>query len=154
VTSATKNTLVVKFTTSPSAGRLKAVVTSFGGSSDAVQVATAQPTTTSGTYSLSGETDGGVYAQSFSYTGINNGYTVELISVYQYVDIYNFKTSSTDISWTGTTTTDNYSVTMTATTSDTNVSGDFTFDATLPGVISSYNVYDGTTLLASGQKSD
>jgi RNase P/RNase MRP subunit p29 len=154
VTSATKNTLVVKLTTPPSAGRLKAVVTSFGGSSDAVQVATVQSATTSGTYSLSGETDGGVYAQSFSYTGINNGYTVELISVYQYVDIYNFKTSSTDISWTGTTTTDNYSVTMTATTSDTNVSGDFTFDATLPGVISSYKVYDGTTLLASGQKSD
>jgi RNase P/RNase MRP subunit p29 len=33
VTSATKNTLVVKFTTPPSVGRLKAVVTSFGGKS-------------------------------------------------------------------------------------------------------------------------
>ena len=156
VTSATKNTLVVKFTTPPRAGRLQAVVTSFSGSSNAVQVATAQPTatTTSGTYSLSGETDGGVYAQSFSYTGMNNGYTVELISDYPDVDLYNFTTSSTDISWTGTTTTSTYSVTMTATTSETNVSGDFTFDATLPGIISSYNVYDGTTLLASGQKSD
>ena len=155
VTSATKNTLVVKFTTPPSVGRLKAVVTSFGGSSNAVQVATVQPTaTTSGTYSLYGETDGGVYAQSFSYTGMNNGYTVELISLYENVDLYNFKTSSTDISWTGTTTTSTYSVTMMATTSETNVSGDFTFDATLPGIISSYNVYDGTTLLGSGQKSD
>ena len=154
VTSATKNTLVVKFTTPPSAGRLKAVVTSFGGSSNAVQVATVQPATTTSPYGLSGETDGGVYAQSFSYTGMNNGYTVELISDYPDVDLYNFTTSSTDISWTGTTTTSTYSVTMTATTSETNVSGDFTFDATLPGIISSYNVYDGTTLLASGQKSD
>ena len=154
VTSATKNTLVVKFTTQPSVGRLKAVVTSFGGSSNAVQVATVQPATTSGTYTLYGETDGGVYAQSFSYTGINNGYTVELISDYADVDLYNFKTSSTDISWTGTTTTSTYTVTMMATTSETNVSGDFTFDATLPGIISSYNVYDGTLLLGSGQKSD
>jgi RNase P/RNase MRP subunit p29 len=154
VTSATKNTLVVKFTTPPSVGRLKAVVTSFGGSSNAVQVATVKPATTYGTYTLYGETDGGVYAQSFSYTGINNGYTVELISDYADVDLYNFKTSSTDISWTGTTTTSTYTVTMMATTSETNVSGDFTFDATLPGIISSYNVYDGTTLLGSGQKSD
>jgi len=155
VISATNDTLVVKFTTPPSVGRLKAVVTSFGGSSNAAQVATVQPaTTTSEPYYLYGETDGGVYAQSFSYTGINNGYTVELISDYSDVDLYNFKTSSTDISWTGTTTTSTYSVTMTATTSETNVSGDFTFDATLPGIISSYNVYDGTTLLASGQKSD
>jgi hypothetical protein len=145
---------VVKFTTQPSVGRLKAVVTSFGGSSNAVQVATVQPATTSGTYTLYGETDGGVYAQSFSYTGINNGYTVELISDYADVDLYNFKTSSTDISWTGTTTTSTYTVTMMATTSETNVSGDFTFDATLPGIISSYNVYDGTLLLGSGQKSD
>ena len=154
VTSATKNTLVVKFTTPPSAGRLQAVVTSFSGSSKAVQVATVQPATTTSPYSLSGETDGGVYAQSFSYTAMNNGYTVELISDYPDVNLYNFKTSSTDISWTGTTTTSTYSVTMTATTSETNVSGDFTFDATLPGIISSYNVYDGTTLLGSGQKSD
>ena len=154
VTSATKNTLVVKFTTPPSAGRLKAVVTSFGAASNAVQVATVQPATTSGTYSLSGETDGGVYAQSFSYTGINNGYTVELISDYPDVDLYNFKTSSTDISWTGTTTSSTGSVTMTATTSETNVSGDFTFDATLPGIISSYKVYDGTLLLGSGKQSD
>jgi len=153
VTSATKNTLVVKFTTPPSVGTLKAVVTSFGGSSNAVQVATVQPATTS-PYTLYGETDGGVYAQSFSYTAMNNGYTVELISDYPDVDLYNFKTSSTDISWTGTTTTSTYTVTMTATTLETNVSGDFTFDATLPGIISSYNVYDGTTLLGSGQKSD
>jgi len=42
VTSATKNTLVVKFTTPPSPGRLKATVMAFGGSSGAaVQVATA-----------------------------------------------------------------------------------------------------------------
>jgi hypothetical protein len=154
VTSATKNTLVVEFTTPPSAGRLKAVVTSFSGSSKAVQVATVQPATTTSPYGLSGETDGGVYAQSFSYTGMNNGYTVELISDYPDVDLYNFKTSSTDISWTGTTTSSTGSVTMMATTSETNVSGDFTFDATLPGIISSYAVYDGTTLLASGQKSD
>ena len=154
VTSATKNTLVVKFTTPPSAGRLQAVVTSFSGSSKAVQVATVQPATTTSSYGLSGETDGGVYAQSFSYTGMNNGYTVELISDYPDVDLYNFKTSSTDISWTGTTTSSTGSVTMTATTSETNVSGDFTFDATLPGIISSYNVYDGTLLLGSGQKSD
>ena len=155
VTSATKNTLVVKFTTQPFVGRLKAVVTSFGGSSKAVQVATVQPTTTpSGTYTLDGETDGGVYAQSFSYTGMNNGYTVELTSDYSEVDLYNFKTSSADISWTGTTTTSDYTVTMTANTSETNVSGDFTFDATLPGIITSYAVYDGTTLLGSGQKSD
>ena len=155
VTSATKNTLVVKFTTPPSAGRLQAVVASFGGSSNAVQVATVQPASTaSGTYALYGETDGGVYAQSFSYTAMNNGYTVELISDYSVVDLYNFKTSSTDISWTGTTTTSSYTVTMTATTSETNVSGDFTFDATLPGIITSYNVYDGTLLLGSGQKSD
>lgn len=154
VTAATKNTLVVKFTAPPRAGRLQAVVTSFSGSSRAVQVATAQPATTTSPYGLSGETDGGVYAQSFSYTGINNGYTVELISDYPDVDLYNFKTSSTDISWTGTTTTSTYTVTMTATTSETNVSGDFTFDAALPGIISSYNVYDGTTLLGSGQKSD
>jgi len=153
VTSATKNTLVVKFTTPPSVGTLKAVVTSFGGSSNAAQVATVQPATTS-PYTLYGETDAGVYSQSFSYTAMNNGYTVELISDYADVDLYNFKTSSTDISWTGTTTTSTYSVTMTATTSETNVSGDFTFDATLPGIITSYNVYDGTTLLGSGTKSD
>jgi RNase P/RNase MRP subunit p29 len=153
VTSATKNTLVVKFTTPPSVGTLKAAVTSFGGSSNAVQVATVQPATTS-PYTLYGETDGGVYSQSFSYTAMNDGYTVELISDYPDVDLYNFKTSSTDISWTGTTTTSTYTVTMTATTSETNVSGDFTFDATLPGIITSYNVYDGTTLLGSGTKSD
>jgi RNase P/RNase MRP subunit p29 len=154
VTSATKNILVIKFTSPPTAGRLNAVVTSFGGSSNAVQVATVQPATTTSPYSLSGETDGGVYAQSFSYTGMNNGYTVELISDYPDVDLYNFTTSSTDISWTGTTTTSTYSVTMTATTSETNVSGDFTFYATLPGIISSYKVYDGTTLLGSGKQSD
>jgi len=153
VTSATKNTLVVKFTTPPSVGTLKAVVTSFGGSTNAAQVATVKPATTS-PYTLYGETDGGVYAQSFSYTAMNNGYTVELISDYADVDLYNFKTSSTDISWTGTTTTSTYTVTMMATTSETNVSGDFTFDATLPGIITSYNVYDGTTLLGSGTKSD
>ena len=165
VTSATKNTLVVKFTTPPSVGRLKAVVTSFGGSSNAVQVATVrQATSTSSSYSLSGETDGGVYAQSFSYTGINNGYTVELISGYSSVNLYSFKTYNsndtlaTGISWSGTTTSNNYSVTMTAVTTETNVNGYFTFDATLPGIITSYNVYDSTTLdsttlIGSGDKS-
>ena len=165
VTSATKNTLVVKFTTPPSVGRLKAVVTSFGGSSNAVQVATVrQATSTSSSYSLSGETDGGAYAQSFSYTGINNGYTVELISGYSSVNLYNFKTYNsndtlaTGISWSGTTTSNNYSVTMTAVTTETNVNGYFTFDATLPGIITSYNVYDSTTLdsttlIGSGDKS-
>ena len=160
VTSATKNTLVVKFTTPPSVGKLKAVVTSFGGSSKAVQVATVQPTTTTSyTFSLYGETDGGVYAQSFSYTGINNGYTVELISGYSSVNLYSFKTYNsnytlaTGISWSGTTTSSDYTVTMTAVTTETNVNGYFTFDATLPGIITSYNVYDGTTLIGSGDKS-
>ena len=161
VTSATKNTLVVKFTTPPSAGRLKAVVTSFGAASNAVQVATVQPaTTTSGTYSLYGETDGGVYAQSFSYTDIDNGYCVTLTSDYSDVDLYNFKTYDSDdvlattITWNGTTTSSNSSVTMTASTTETNVGGYFTFDATLPGVITSYVVYDSTgTQIASGEKS-
>jgi hypothetical protein len=161
VTSATKNTLVVKFTTPPTAGKLRAVVTSFGGSSEAVQVATVQPTTTtSGTYSLSGETDGGVYAQSFSYTDVNNGYSVKLISDYADVDLYSFKTYNSDyalttaITWSGTTTSNSYSVTMTATTTETNVGGYFSFDATLPGVITSYEVYDSAgTPIASGEKS-
>jgi len=128
-----------------------------GGS--ATVTATAQPTTTSYTFNLTGMTDGGDYAQSFSYTGINNGYTVELISGYSSVNLYSFKTYNsnntlaTGISWSGTTTSNNYSVTMTATTTETNVNGYFTFDATLPGIITSYNVYDGTTLLGSGQKS-
>jgi hypothetical protein len=161
VTSATKNTLVVKFTTPPTAGKLRAVVTSFGGSSEAVQVATVQPTTTtSGSYALYGETDGGVYAQSFSYTDMNNGYSVTLISDYSDVDLYNFKTYNSDyaittaITWSGTTTSDSYSVTLTATTTETNVGGSFSFDATLPGVITSYEVYDSAgTEIASGEKS-
>ena len=161
VTSATKDTLVVKFTTPPSVGTLKAVVMSFDGSSKAVQVATVQPaTTTSGTYALYGETDGGVYAQSFSYTNINNGYSVTLTSDYSDVDLYNFKTYDSDyalttaITWSGSTTSNSYSVTLTASTTETNVGGYFSFDATLPGIITSYEVYDSAgTPIASGDKS-
>jgi len=160
VTSATKNTLVVKFTTPPSVGTLKAVVTSFGGASNSVQVATVQPTTTtSASYDLYGEEDDGVYPQKFVYnSGINNGYTVQLNSFNMYIDIYDFETydsngaSTSAITWTGTTNTSNYMVTMTATTSETNVSGYFTFNAAAPGFIDSYDVYDGQTLLASGEK--
>ena len=160
VTSATNDTLVVKFTSPPTVGRLKAVVTSFGGSSNAVQVATVrQATSTSSSYSLSGETDGGVYAQSFSYgAGVSNGYSVELISINEYIDLVNFKTINQDGTaavWNGTTTSSSYSVTMTATTTDTIAYGSFTFDADLPGIINSYIVYDSAgTQIASGQKSD
>ena len=160
VTSATKNTLVVKFTTPPSVGTLKAVVTSFGGSSNAAQVATVQPTTTSGTYTLTGETDGGIYAQKFSYTNINNGYYVTLISDYYDVNLYDFETYDSDyalttaITWSGTTTSNSYSVTLTASTTETNVAGYFSFTATLPGIITSFEVYDSAgTPIASGEKS-
>jgi len=160
VTSATKNTLVVKFTTPPSVGTLKAVVTSFGGSSNAVQVATVQPTTTSGTYTLTGETDGGIYAQKFSYTNINNGYYVTLISDYSDVNLYDFETYDSDyalttaITWSGTTTSNSYSVTLTASTTETNVAGYFSFTATLPGIITSFEVYDSAGApIASGDKS-
>jgi len=161
VTSATKNTLVVKFTTPPSVGTLKAVVTSFGGSSNAAQVATVQPATTSGTYTLYGETDGGIYAQKFSYTNINNGYYVTLISDYSDVNLYDFETYDSDyalttaITWSGTTTSNSYSVTLTASTTETNVAGYFSFTATLPGIITSFEVYDSAgTPIASGDKSN
>ena len=57
VTSATRNLLVVQLTTPPAAGRLKATVTAFGGSSNAaVQVATVtqSPTVTTSSASLAG----------------------------------------------------------------------------------------------------
>jgi len=168
VTSATKNTLVVKFTTPPSVGTLKAVVTSFGGSSNAAQVATVKPATESTLYMLTGETTDGEagYSQYFYYDygggGVGNGWYVNLMSsVDGYLDLINFTTTNEDgttASWSGTTTSTTGVVTMTATTQNTIAYGYFNFNADTAegsGLVLSYEVYNSAgTQVASGEKSD
>jgi hypothetical protein len=165
VTSATKNTLVVKFTTPPSVGTLKAVVTSFGGSTNAAQVATVKPATETTLYSLSGETTGGEagYSQQFYYGGggVGNGWYVNLMSsVDGYLNLINFKTTNQDgttASWSGTTTSTTGVVTMTATTQNTIAYGYFNFTADTAegsGLVLSYEVYNSAgTQEASGEES-